>query len=695
MKKYILITSLILLFLNIKTTNADWTQCSGIYGGTFTSFAVKGNKIFAGELNNYYVIDGGICISLDSGKSWAQTSLTNTSIRSVVISGNNIIAGGDNPSGGMYISTNDGLNWSVIYTNNEYIYPLAVSGSYVYGGTGSGIYRSTNNGLNWTKPFSGVQVNALAANNNYVFAGTSNGYYVSLDYGFSWQIFPFNYSIGSFDVRGNEILAGTAGHGVFRSSNNGLSWTPIGLDSNFVYSVVFNGNYIFASTAITRLFSAINNTDVYYTTNNGANWIKTSLSGHAVRNLKVIGNYLFAGANGSGIYMSSDNGINWVQTGIANRYINKFAVSGNNLFSACDGSGVYISTNSGASWQQTSLNNRTIFSIAINGNNIYAGSGKDNSGNWQAGIYLSTNLGVNWSQIGLTNYNVFSIAVKDNYVFAGASLFYPYNDRKLFISSNNGLNWAASSLTQMVNTIIFKDNIIFAGTENGVYTSIDNGSNWVHDNFLVGTIHSLTANGSNIFAGTTGYTFKTTNNGNNWLSTGNTNTTNTVALSSDGYFVLAATGSNGSFMTTNNGANWIQVNEGFPNPLTFFNQYSLSIYNNYAFTGTSYGLWRRPLSEFVNINNISQQLPEKYFLYQNYPNPFNPTTTIKYEIPNEGMVSLKVYDILVKEIYSSSEYKKAGSYEFKFDGSNLSSGLYFYKIEAGNFVETRRMLLIK
>jgi hypothetical protein len=88
--------------------------------------------------------------------------------------------------------------------------------------------------------------------------------------------------------------------------------------------------------------------------------------------------------------------------------------------------------------------------------------------------------------------------------------------------------------------------------------------------------------------------------------------------------------------------------------------------------------------------------PNSYNLAQNYPNPFNPTTTIKYSIPESGNVSLKVYDILGNEVASLvNEEKVQGVYSVTFDASRLSSGVYFYKIRAGNYFETKKMLLIK
>jgi len=99
------------------------------------------------------------------------------------------------------------------------------------------------------------------------------------------------------------------------------------------------------------------------------------------------------------------------------------------------------------------------------------------------------------------------------------------------------------------------------------------------------------------------------------------------------------------------------------------------------------------------------QLPNTFKLHQNYPNPFNPSTKIKFTIPQSviasetkqsHLVMLKVYDVLGNEITTLvSEEKPAGSYKVEFDGGNLTSGIYFYKLRAGNFVETKKMVLIK
>jgi hypothetical protein len=95
----------------------------------------------------------------------------------------------------------------------------------------------------------------------------------------------------------------------------------------------------------------------------------------------------------------------------------------------------------------------------------------------------------------------------------------------------------------------------------------------------------------------------------------------------------------------------------------------------------------------ITVSNI----PTQYELYQNYPNPFNPNTKITFDLPKNGNVRLVIYDILEKEKKTmlNNEFKQAGKYTIEFEGSSLASGIYFYRIITGDFIATKRMVLIK
>jgi hypothetical protein len=101
----------------------------------------------------------------------------------------------------------------------------------------------------------------------------------------------------------------------------------------------------------------------------------------------------------------------------------------------------------------------------------------------------------------------------------------------------------------------------------------------------------------------------------------------------------------------------------------------------------------------VGINEPVSEIPKEFKLFQNYPNPFNPATNIKYNIAKSSLVNLKIYDMLGRVVAEPvNEYQKAGVYEVQFPGntgSNLPSGVYVYKLSAGDFVSVKRMVLVK
>ncbi len=99
---------------------------------------------------------------------------------------------------------------------------------------------------------------------------------------------------------------------------------------------------------------------------------------------------------------------------------------------------------------------------------------------------------------------------------------------------------------------------------------------------------------------------------------------------------------------------------------------------------------------YVGITQTGSEIPQNYSISQNYPNPFNPSTKINFALPKQGLVTIKVYDMLGKEVETLvNEVKSAGQYTVDFNGSKLSSGVYFYRIQANDFVDVKRMMLVK
>ncbi len=357
--------------------------------------------------------------------------------------------------------------------------------------------------------------------------------------------------------------------------------------------------------------------------------------------------------------------------------------SGNNLFTGTFNAGVYKSTNNGNNWTQTSLNNQFVFSLAASGTNVYAGT-------YGNGIYLSTNSGSTWAPTALTGQFVVSIAVSGSYIFAG--VFY----NGVYVSSNNGSTWTQTALNSgdVYSLAVSGSNIIAGKYLNGVYISSNNGSTWTQTALNNQTIQSLFVNGNDIYAGTYygAGIYKSTNSGVTWAQTTLSNRS-IYSFAMTGSTIIAGTDGFGVYISSDNGSNWIQKNEGFTGGPKV---YGLCVLNNYIFAATDYSEYRRGISELNSVEQISAEIPSDYSLLQNYPNPFNPVTNIKFSIPEAGNVKLVVYNALGMEtaVLINSKYS-AGTYNADFDASGLPSGVYFYKLSAGNYQNIKKMILVK
>jgi C-terminal processing protease CtpA/Prc len=125
-------------------------------------------------------------------------------------------------------------------------------------------------------------------------------------------------------------------------------------------------------------------------------------------------------------------------------------------------------------------------------------------------------------------------------------------------------------------------------------------------------------------------------------------------------------------------------------PLIDTLRFKINIYSD------GYLFWRDSSDVIVGIRSLEVPVPQSYTLYQNYPNPFNPITTVKFDLPKTSEVTLKVFNILGEEVTTIvSEKISAGSYSYEWDASGLASGIYLYRLQAGDYLETRKMVLMR
>ena len=383
-----------------------------------------------------------------------------------------------------------------------------------------------------------------------------------------------------------------------------------------------------------------------------AQWIPLNygFTGSQANGLASIGSTVFVSSNGYGVFFSPNNGLTWtaVNSGLTNLNVNAIVTSGNNLYAGTGGGGVFLSTNNGGSWTSgtSGMTYLNVLSLIAVGANLFAGT----SG---GGVFRSTNNGSSWTVVnsGIANYTIFSFAASGTNIYAnsGTAIYY---------SSNNGTNWS-------------------------------NINNNIGDN----NIRSVYANGNNLLAGTLySGVFSSTNNGLIWMAAGLTSIF-TSCFVSNGNHIFAGT-SGGVFLTTNFGANWESKNQGFTSIPSVYSLYNI---NNFIFAGTSSKVWRRDSAEInIGIKQISESVPSSYSLKQNYPNPFNPTTKITFNVARMSDVKIVVYDIMGREVQSLvNEKLQPGTYETTFDGSQFTSGVYYYRLTTEDFVDTKKMLMIK
>ncbi|MDR3610344.1 MAG: T9SS type A sorting domain-containing protein [Ignavibacteriaceae bacterium] len=369
--------------------------------------------------------------------------------------------------------------------------------------------------------------------------------------------------------------------------------------------------------------------------------------------LMPVGTNIFAGTYGAGIYLSTDNGTSWTakNTGLTDKslYINCLGVHGQKLYAGTEGYSLCFTTNNGGSWS-------IIWDIGIDYHN---------------GVYI------------------YSI------IFSG-SLSYIGLNYGIVLSTDSGNNWGSMNQTigmGKVNSIVDNGTKTFFGTDSGLCISTDNGFNWTNIGLTNNPILTLFKNGSNIYAGTASQgIFLSTNDGSNWttLNAGlpGNSIHNFIAYDSS---IFVAT-SNGIYRLDNSNSNWTPVKSGLTDTLV----YSLAVCGTYLFAGTSRGLWKRPLSELVGISPERIELPKKFLLLQNYPNPFNPSTLISYSLPSAFNIKLIIYNSLGQTVkVLENGFKNAGNYSVNFNAADLPSGIYFYKLEAGQFAQVKKMMVIK
>lgn len=369
----------------------------------------------------------------------------------------------------------------------------------------------------------------------------------------------------------------------------------------------------------------------------------------------------------------------------------------------CGAEGVILkTTNGGVTWDSTILpTNPLLYKILFINSNV----GFVTSAYGQ--IWRTLDRGDNWVNTtstmgGILIYDIDFIDQSTGIAVGrkGVSL-----DSALIMRTNNGGdNWITlqTQFTSILRGVSFYNDFdgFAVGEGNLRVRTINSGQNWSQTTSSPTAIFLdvFATSSSNVYSVGPGGVYLSTSAGNSWNALYNTGYTNSIL------FLNSLTGFCGGregsiWKTTNAGNLWViqhsDLEEEFEDIFFIDNNtgYAVGNSNNQGiiYKTTTGGVT-------VSIQNITSETPGNYYLYQNFPNPFNPQTIIKFEIPEQTDIRFRIFNVKGHEVYNEFKRNAArGSYDFVFDNSklNLSSGVYYYKIETKNFNQTMKMVLMK
>lgn len=377
----------------------------------------------------------------------------------------------------------------------------------------------------------------------------------------------------------------------------------------------------------------------------------------------------WAGGVAATVRRTINGGTTWTDAnpnpGVINGDIyNIYAWSANDaLCTTSPGTGTYIykTTNGGTNWTQVYfLAGAAAFLNAIQMISPTEGYATGDPVNSVWEFLKTTDGGSTWAQVPTAPAQVGSEAGWNNaFLIVGTNIWWGTNGTRVYHSTNLGLNWTSGTTTGTANTYSVhynnSTNGLAAGT--AVVKSTDGGTTYSAATAFgtSGNMDGLEGNGTDWWAIRSGASiYRSTDLGTTWT----TAYTQTGAVYQDIDFAIIGGCPQG----------WAVGTAGVISKMT-------------VITG---------------ISNYNSEIPDSYLLKQNFPNPFNPTTNINFSIPKSGLVTLKIYDMVGKEVATLvNEVKTAGNYIVGFNASNLPSGTYFYRITTDNFVDTKKMLLVK
>jgi photosystem II stability/assembly factor-like uncharacterized protein len=647
-------------FLNANTGFLGYSSCRGIVKTTNGGVTLDTIQILptgSASVNSIYFLDaqtGYICgtstlkayKTTNGGSNWTQVpNLTALTYYQIYASDtNNIIL--TSSSGNTYYTTNAGANWTTsnVGTTNtlygmKFINPTT---GYIVGSSGCFRY-TTNFGANW----SGSSVTTTS-------------------------------SLYNINISGNDlVVSGNMNpDAIFKSTDNGTSWTslpavaPAQLSTLFAQAFDKNGNTI----VIAGNYGQMNKS-----TDNGVTWNAMNYSKSLANMVDIYAQN--GGANGriiaigsdigayDQILYSSNGGLNWAVSSYPPQQVLSHLemVNSNTGYLSGRYGTLAKTTDGGVTWDTTLSGNPALSAYFLNGMDFL-----DVNTGWIVGglagiggntkIWKTTNAGVNWTE--QTSAYPGPVGVKIQ--MANATTGYMTCGGATQKTTNGGDNWIQlpgpgySGLSYTPLKVIDANTVYFGASNTQVYTTTNGGASFDSLSFPVKSgqifcMDFLNAN-TGVVGSIIGIIGKTTNHGASWeiMNCGGYTVMSVKMVHQDTIFAVAGNTTGGQVF-------------------------------KYVKSLTGGFFWEN-------------QVPSEYKLEQNFPNPFNPSTKIKFAIPKDGNVSLKVFDITGRQVavLVNGMNLRAGSMTYDFNGTELASGVYFYSLAVdGNLIATKKMILVK
>ncbi len=387
----------------------------------------------------------------------------------------------------------------------------------------------------------------------------------------------------------------------------------------------------------------------------------------------------------------------WTQTTAPIGRVQRLVVDADTVYAAYSGNspsllGAHRSTNDGSTW--TSLNNGITggqleaMSFAFADSGLLLGTGQ--------GVLLSTNRGQTWRtrNTGLPSFRT----VADFGVIGDAEYVALVEDQKSFLSTNAGLSWSGRVDHPYIYSILVHGATMYAAANNGIYKSTNNGTSWSSISaglpFFLLSYQILSINDTLYICSNGEGVFRSTNDGASWEPRNNglsSSALSVISLAGNQSLLLAGTFFDGVFVSTDRGANWTSINQG----LTSLTVSWLTIKPPYAFAGVN-GIWRRLLTDLVTSVESERGDLMNFALQQNYPNPFNPSTVIQFSLPHSEFVSISVFNLLGERVAKLvSDRLVAGTHATEWNATHLPAGVYFCRMQAGEYTDTKKLILLK